>query len=223
VQRNVITFIALNFILGVGGARVVRIGVAATTRATAMILPTVIVQTPVCDHRGLNNEVVGKRARMLTRLTGCVFQCERRGAGRFRSRLCSGALANGNSLASRTHQRQQVARTRALMPCDPCRLCVSLFDVCCQLIHQVCVRERGLTINGTMMKAVGTPTVIGSLAGNVCLSASSSWRSSSAFVGFSSKLCRVGITFTYFSLPSSAGRLVGSRKPIISLATTACC
>ena len=32
-----------------------------------MIVPTVIVQTPVCDHRGLNNEVAGKRARMLTR------------------------------------------------------------------------------------------------------------------------------------------------------------
>jgi hypothetical protein len=32
-----------------------------------MIVPTVIAQTPVCDHRGLNNEVVGKRARMLTR------------------------------------------------------------------------------------------------------------------------------------------------------------
>ena len=32
-----------------------------------MIVPTVIVQTPVCDRRGLSNEVVGKRARMLTR------------------------------------------------------------------------------------------------------------------------------------------------------------
>ena len=40
--------------------------VAATTRATAMIVPTVIVQTPVCERIGLGNEVVGKRARMLT-------------------------------------------------------------------------------------------------------------------------------------------------------------
>jgi hypothetical protein len=32
-----------------------------------MIVPTVIVQTPVCDCLGLDNEVAGKRARMLTR------------------------------------------------------------------------------------------------------------------------------------------------------------
>jgi hypothetical protein len=39
-----------------------------------MIVPTVIVQTPVCDRLRLNNEVAGKRARMLTRqiTVGCA-------------------------------------------------------------------------------------------------------------------------------------------------------
>jgi hypothetical protein len=41
--------------------------VAATTRAIAVIVPTVIVQNPVCDRLALGNEMVGKRARMLTR------------------------------------------------------------------------------------------------------------------------------------------------------------
>ena len=43
--------------------------VAATTRATAMIVPIVIVQTPVRVPKGcLKSEVVGKRARMLIHL-----------------------------------------------------------------------------------------------------------------------------------------------------------
>ena len=48
--------------------------VVATTRATAMIIPIVIVQNPVCDRLGLGNEVVGKRARMLTHqiTVGCA-------------------------------------------------------------------------------------------------------------------------------------------------------
>jgi hypothetical protein len=48
--------------------------VAATTTATAMIVPIVIVQTPVCDRLGLDGEVVGKRARILIRqiTIGCA-------------------------------------------------------------------------------------------------------------------------------------------------------
>jgi len=43
--------------------------VAATTTATTMIVPIVIVQTPVCaSERCLDREMVGKRARMLTSL-----------------------------------------------------------------------------------------------------------------------------------------------------------
>ena len=43
--------------------------VAATTTATAIIVPIVIVQTPVCASEGcLDREMVGKRARMLTNL-----------------------------------------------------------------------------------------------------------------------------------------------------------
>jgi hypothetical protein len=43
--------------------------VAATTTATATIVPIVIVQTPVCASEGcLDREMVGKRARMLTNL-----------------------------------------------------------------------------------------------------------------------------------------------------------
>ena len=52
--------------------------VAATTTATAMIIPIVIVQTPVRASKGcLKSEVVGKRARMLIHLITQTHSHER--------------------------------------------------------------------------------------------------------------------------------------------------
>jgi hypothetical protein len=101
---------------------------------------------------------------------------------------------------------------------------VSLFDVCCQLIHEFGVRQRGLTINGPIRIESGWLPDCHRVACRKRLPEGVKelpFKLGLRWLLIQCASC--GHHCTFFFLPASAGRPVGSMKAKNNLATVTCC